>query len=67
MPQAPEYDVVGPMFVEFKIKTSPTSTSTRSMSAIGLDFKGQSIVVYFEGGATIIPDEAIIEVECRTK
>lgn len=58
----PKYDVAGPLFVHFRLQTSPNSTAEQQhLEALGINFEGSNVVVYTTTGGVILPSKSLIE------
>jgi hypothetical protein len=56
------YDIPGPIFVSYKVRTSPSSTSGGNISGVtGINCQGGNIIVYTENGGTVMAGNSLIE------
>ena len=56
-----EYDIPGPLFVSYKIRTSDSSTSGGNIGSVkGINYQGENIVVFTENGGTVLPGHLLI-------
>jgi hypothetical protein len=59
--QIPKHDIPGPIFITYTVQTSPASTSSQSISAIGIDFMDGNVIVYTSNGGEVIPANKIVQ------
>ena len=57
-----QYDIQGPVFVSYKVRTSPSSTSGGNISGVkGISYRGDNLIVHTENGGFVIPGNGLIE------
>ena len=57
-----EYDIPGPIFVSYKVRTSSSSTSGGKVSGVkGINYQGNNIIVHTENGGTVMSGNSLIE------
>ena len=63
-PPVAQYDVTGPIWVEFQIRRNENSTPSRRIHGVlGLNFRADQITVHTAKGGVVVPKEILIEFE----
>ena len=62
------YDVLGPVAVSYKVRTSPSSTSGGSIVGVkGINYQGNNIILHTEYGGIVLPGNSLIEFAWTTE
>ena len=62
VPKAPQYDVPGPLFVAYTLRKSPNTTAGQQhTNALGINFRGDNIVVHTQNGGVVLTSNSLIE------
>lgn len=55
------YDVAGPLVVEYTVRSSPNTTTSRQIGhVLGIDYRGGNVIIYTMNGGQVLPSNSLI-------
>ena len=60
--ESSEYDIQGPLFVQYTVRKSSNSTAGSKISgALGIDFRGGNTIVHTRQGGTVLSSASLVD------
>ena len=60
--ESPEYDIQGPLFVQYTVRKSSNSTAGSKISgALGIDFRGGNTIIHTRQGGTVLSSASLVD------